>query len=191
MRPSEATTVAALHREQLDQAFLSTLGVRFLTQLYRGIARSHHGFVLVTVGNGDRVVGFISGSSNTKKLYRSVLLRRGWIMGVLLLPRLLRISTIRRVGQSLRYPGTSEGTFPHAELLSVAVCADMQGKGAAKALLDALLAEFRRRGVDEVRVVVGAKLDRANAYYIKHGFVHAGTITSHDATANVYLRSTE
>ncbi len=191
MRTNEAAAVAALHRDQLQQAFLSTLGTRFLAQLYRGIASSDHGFVLVAVDDTDRIVGFISGGTNTKKLYRSILLRRGWIMGFLVLPRALSFSVIKRIWQSLRYPSTTEGAFPDAELLSVAVCADMQGRGPAKALLDALFAEFQTRGVRDIRVTVGAQLARANAYYLKHGFVKAGTIASHGATANVYVTSTE
>lgn len=191
MRLDECAVVGKLHREQLDQAFLSTLGIGFLTQLYRGIAASEHGIVLVATDETDRIVGFVSGSTNTKQLYRSVLLRRGWIMALLLLPQVVRPSVIKRVWQSLRYPTTHQDTLPEAELLSIAVSADMQGRGPGGALLHALLAEWRRQGIRELRVTVGAQLARANAYYVKHGFVGAGTIVSHGKTANVYVRSTD
>ena len=56
--------------------------------------------------------------------------------------------------------------------------------------MDALLGVLRERGCAEVRVTVGATLERANAFYIKHGFRKAGEISSHGALANVYVRET-
>jgi len=187
MRTDEAGTVAELHRVQLAEAFLSTLGRGFLTQLYRGIAASPCGFVFVAVDKRDRIVGFVSGATDTGALQRWMLRRRGVVMGLYLLRHLLRPSVIRRVWERLRYPGRVEGDFPDAELLSIGVCADMQGKGVAPALLEELTAEFRRRNVRDIRVVVGAQLGRANAFYRKFSFEQVGTIESHRRTANVYV----
>jgi len=187
MRPDEARAVAYLHREQLTEAFLSTLGVGFLTQLYRGISASPCGFVLVSLDATGRIVGFVSGATNTGALQRSILWRRGLIMGLYLLPHVVRPSVVRRVWERLRYPSRVEGEFPDAELLSIGVSADMQGKGAAPALLEALVAEFRRRSVRDIRVVVGAQLGRANAFYRKFRFEQVGTIESHRRTANIYV----
>lgn len=187
LRPDEAGTVAELHRVQLTEAFLSTLGRGFLTQLYRGIATSPHGFVFVALDERDRIVGFVSGATDTGALQRWILRRRGLALGLYLLPHLLRLSVVRRIWERLRYPSRVEGAFPRAELLSIGVCADMQGKGAAPALLDELVAEFRRRQVRDNRVVVGVQLGRANAFYRKFRFAQVGTIESHRRTANVYV----
>jgi len=187
MRPEEAGAVAELHRVQISEAFLSTLGQSFLTQLYLGISASPDGFVFVAADDRNRVVGFVSGAADTVAMQRWIVKRHGLMLGLYLLPHLLRPSVVRRVWERLRYPSRVEGDFPSAELLSMGVCADMQGKGAAPALLDALIEEFRRRHVHDIRVVAGARLARANAFYRKYGFEPVGTITSHRRVANVYV----
>ena len=136
MRPDEAGTVAELHRVQLTEAFLSTLGRGFLTQLYRGITASPYGFVFVALDERDRIVGFVSGATDTGALQRWMLLRRGVGLGWYLLPHLVRGSVMRRIWERLRYPSRVEGDFLRAELLSIGVCADMQGKDGCSADLD-------------------------------------------------------
>ncbi len=190
MRPDEAATVARHHREGIPTAFLSRLGAGFLSQLYTAIARCPHGFVFVAVDSEDRVVGFISGTTSVTSLYRWVISRRGWLLAALALPCALRWSTVRRVFESLRYPSQIDPQYPQAELLSVVVAPQARGTEAAAALLRALLDELYQRGCSTVKVIVGAELARANAYYRKHGFRLAGTISSHGLPSNVYVIET-
>ena len=190
MRLDEAGVVTRYHREGISTGFLSTLGDRFLRRLYVGIAKSRYGLVLVAVDAADRAIGFAAGATDVKALYRSILLRRGWLLAGSLIGHLLRPSTVGRIIESLRYPQQVGGTYPRAELLSIVVDAGMRGSGAAAALLYALLGEFRDRGCSQIKVIVGAELGRANAFYVKHGFRRAGSIRSHGAPANVYVIET-
>jgi len=190
MRVEEAAAVAAYHHQLIPTAFLSQLGVRFLTHVYRALHRSRHAFIFVAVDANDGVIGFICGATSVKGLYRSVLLRRGWLYAGLLLRQVLHWNVLRRVIETLFYPSKLGDTLPQAELLSIAVDPGARGSGVATALLDALLGEFRRRGCGEFRVLVGADLDAANAYYIKHGFALTDTTESHGVASNVYVRGT-
>lgn len=190
MRPDEAAVVARHHRVGIPTAFLSHLGNRFLTHLYRAITRSPGGFVFVAADTDDQVAGFISGATNVRLLYRWVLIHRGWLLAVLALPKAVRWSTLRRVFESLRYPSRIDAEYPDAELLSIVVAPHARGTTAAAALLNTLLGEFRRRECPLIRVIVGADLGRANAYYVKHGFRLGGTVSTHGSPSNVYLVET-
>ncbi len=186
MQRDDALAVAQQHSQGITGGFLSTLGDRFLAHLYRGIASNPRGFVFVAVDDAGRVVGFVAGADSVSRLYRSVLLRRGWLLAGTLIRHFLRPSTVRRIIETLRYPKQVEGDSPEPELLSIVVDPQWRGSGVASHLVDALVAEFRRRRCSPVKVIVGAGLDRANAFYVRYGFRLAGSITSHGDKANVY-----
>jgi ribosomal protein S18 acetylase RimI-like enzyme len=166
---------------------LAELGPSVLTTLYRALAAGDYGFVFVAVGPDDRVLGFIAGVTDIGKMYRSVLLQHALRFALVGLRYVLNFRTLRRIFATLLYPARTKGVWPDAELLSIVLASEARGSGAASTLLRALLDEFRRRGVDRIRVMVGAELDRANAYYRKHGFVLAGQIDRHGQPANVYV----
>lgn len=191
MRPDEAGVVAGYHREGIPTGFLSELGAGFLTRLYRGIASSDAGFVFVADGGADGLVGFAAGVTDVGSMYRSVLIRRWWSLAGPLLRHLLRVATWRRVYESLRYPKQVEGAFPSAELLSIVVSPPMRGKGVAQRLMDAVRTELAGRGCDVVKVLVGAELPAANAFYVKYGFRLAGSIRMHGSASNVYVIETQ
>ena len=190
MRVEEAPVVARYHREHMPTAFLSTLGDRFLAHLYIALSRSRDAFVLVAVAENDHVLGFICGATSVKRVYRSVLLRRGWFYAGLLVKHMLSWSMLKRIVETLFYPSKLDNALPEAELLSVVVDPSAQGTGMAGTLLGALVEEFRQRRCATFKVLVGANLERANAYYLKHGFTLADTTQSHGVPSNIYTIAT-
>ncbi|MBP7747399.1 MAG: GNAT family N-acetyltransferase [Phycisphaerae bacterium] len=158
-----------------------------LARVYAALNASEDAFIFVGVDARGCVAGFVSGVIDVRRMYRRIL-RRHWLaFGVASLRHLFSIRMLRRILHTLRYPARVEGKYPQAELLSIVVAAEARGSGLATALLDALRAEFRARGVARFKVMVGAHLERANAYYRKHGFVLAGEITSHGRPSNIYV----
>jgi ribosomal protein S18 acetylase RimI-like enzyme len=187
---SDAAVAAELHASEISEGFLPSLGRPFLTRLYRRIVRSPGSFLLVAYDDG-KTVGFIAGSDDVRRLYRSFLLRDGAIATLTSLPRIAR--SWRRVLETLRYPG-GEGTdepeqpeLPRAELLAVAVAPEAQGRGLGLRLVEALTTEFTRRGVDAVRVVVGSGNDRAIRLYERSGFTTAARVEVHKGTPSQVL----
>jgi ribosomal-protein-alanine N-acetyltransferase len=57
-----------------------------------------------------------------------------------------------------------------AELVSIAVAREEQGRGAAEALLRRTVRDLRRREIPRLGLTVKVTNDRARAFYEKHGF---------------------
>lgn len=67
------------------------------------------------------------------------------------------------------------GDQPSLELGRFYVDAAWHGRGIAATLMQAVAAEARHRGAEQIWLVVWADNERAKAFYIKHGFTKVGT----------------
>src|SRR3989344_3675985 len=181
----DAQAIAELHSQEIASGFLSSLPRRFLTKFYEGIIRYPGGFC-VAAEDGGRVVGFITGITDMRAFSR-FFLRNFFFAAVFLLPRMIGISTIRKLFESLRY-SQRQDDLPEAELLTMAVVRDFQGRGVAKEMFTLFLGEMKARGVKIFRVLVGEKLQRAIAWYEKQGFRLAKSMSVHGKErSRIYL----
>ena len=80
--------------------------------------------------------------------------------------------------------------LPSAELLSIVVANESQGKGLGLQLLQKGLAECAKRGIDKVKVLVGVDNKPANELYQKCGFELVAQIENHGILSNVYVVDT-
>jgi ribosomal protein S18 acetylase RimI-like enzyme len=179
----DAALVAVLHASEIREGFLSSLGVRFLTRLYRRIVRSANSFLFVHDAGG-RVLGFAAGTEDTASLYRSFLLTDGLAAGLTAAPQLARCW--RQVLETLRYPSVANG-LPSSELLAVAVDPSVRGRGVGRALVETAVTEFGSRGVPDARVVVAARNEAAIGLYRSCGFHSVGQIHVHHGTVSEVL----
>ncbi len=62
----ECKDIARLHAEYIKTGFLSSLGKDFLGLLYESVVSSNHAFCIVAK-DGDKVIGFISGTTDIGK----------------------------------------------------------------------------------------------------------------------------
>ena len=180
---ADAGAAARLHADQIGEGFLSSLGPRFLTLLYRRIVTWPRSFLLVAEEDGT-VVGQVAAAEDVGGLYRQFLVRDGLVAGVVAAPHLLR--SWRSTLETLRYP-SAEGDLPAAELLAVAVDSGWQGRGIGKALVIAANEELARRGVANARVVCAASNAPALGLYRSSGFRSAATIQLHADTRSEVL----
>lgn len=187
MRPADADAVARLHVEQISTGFLSSLGPKVLTAIYSALPRTRAGFGFVAERDGD-AIGFIACATNLRQLYAGILWRRLLPLAWRLAGKLFRLGVIRKMLQTFLYPGKIERMdLPRAEVLSVVTAPAARGLGVASRLMNEAFAEFRRRGCRDVKVLVGAQLAPANAYYLKNGFRLAGSICHHGRQENIYV----
>ncbi|HEV8374142.1 MAG TPA: GNAT family N-acetyltransferase [Actinomycetota bacterium] len=188
----DAAAMARLHAEELPDAFLPTLGHRFLTQLYRALVADPQAVALVAE-TVDGVVGFAAGVASVGGFYRRFARRHGLSAALAAAPRLARPRVLRRLLETVRYPERATGQpspLPDAELLSIAVAPTCRTGGTGRALADGVLQGLAERGAAEIKVVVGAANRGANRFYERVGFRPAGQLSVHQGTpSNVWIRS--
>jgi len=180
--------VASLHISGIPTGFISSLGREFVAALYEAIAEDKNSFGFVAIEE-DKVLGFVAFSTNLSKLYKYVAFKKGFKFAFVLSKRMLSLWVIRKVWDNLFYPSKMKKMdLPDAELLSIAVASDGRGRGIAKQLADAGFEECRKRGIDNVKVLVAADNEAANKLYKKCGFEFKIQIESHGVLSNVYIK---
>jgi glycosyltransferase involved in cell wall biosynthesis/ribosomal protein S18 acetylase RimI-like enzyme len=187
-RPGDAPALARIHRQALPDAFLPSLGDRFLRRLYRALAADEEAVALVAE-DGAEVVGFATGVPSVRRFYRRFLLRHGIPAALAVAPRMARRSVLRRLRETAAYPQRSD-KLPDAELLSIAVSPGRTSRGVGRSLAEATVAALAKHGATEIKVVVGADNEGANRFYSQVGFRPLGDIAVHGgAASNVWVIS--
>jgi ribosomal protein S18 acetylase RimI-like enzyme len=161
------------------------LGPAFLGHLYRRICLTPTAFLLVAEDSND-VVGFVAGSGDIRRLYRTFVLRDGIRAAASVAPRLVR--NRRRVLETLRHGSQDDGTDRGTELLSIAVAPSHRGHGLGQQLVTAFLDVADAAGADGAYVVVGADNHVATALYRRAGFATASEFELHAGTTSLLVR---
>lgn len=171
----------ALHQEQIAGGFMTSLGPRFLAEVFNNIVRSPHGVSLVATDHATGpVTGFLLGATHTGLLYRDFLRHRALKALAFAAPRLLRPASLRKLFETLRYPSRQPpADLPEAELLDLAVDDARKGTGLAQELFDVFVREMQRRGCARFRVTTGAALTRAHRFYERRGAVRVAEMEIH------------
>ena len=185
LESSDYRAIASLHCNHINQGFLATLGVPFLTLLYEAIDEDSESILLVE--RVDRnVVGFVAGASGLVRLYKQLLLKPIRLIyslkSCLLSPsKMYKILEIFLISIGSKLPAD----LPRQELLSIVVNPNYQGQGYAENLFKALCSNFSRQGACSFRIIVGSNLNRAHAFYKKMGSVPIKEIQTHKGTDSV------
>jgi ribosomal protein S18 acetylase RimI-like enzyme len=183
---ADAAQIAWLHASGITTGFLSTLGVPFLERLYRFLAASPLGLLIVARNDAGEVVGYVAGTTSTSDLYRAFLRSaEGWSAAMIALGRALRPAVAKRIWETLRY-GTESGSSG-AELLSMVVSASARGQGLGLRLGRELLERFLEHSVDSATVVVGRDNESAIGLYRRLGFTDEKAIALHDDSPSLAL----
>ena len=171
--------VASLHAASINQGFLATLGVPFLSLMYRSIDQAEGSVLLIEEQDG-RVVGFVSGASGMGPIYRRMI-RHPLRLLLSLAPSLVRPKRLWRILETFRYSrgNARPADWPDAELLSIAVEPEMRGKGVSERLYRRLEDHFKRQGKPAFRIIVGKALGPAHRYYQRMGAVPIGLVEVH------------
>ena len=186
---SDYRAVARLHCDYINQGFLATLGVPFLTLLYEAIDKDSESVLLVE--HVDlKIVGFVTGTRGLARIYKQLLLKPLRLI-YSLKSCLLSPSKMYKIIEVLLIKEDSNisSDFPKQELLSIVVNPAYQGGGHAENLFNALCSHFREEGASSFSIVVGSNLDRAHAFYTKMGSIPVKEIEVHKgADSVVYVK---
>lgn len=186
---SDYRAVAKLHCDHINQGFLATLGLPFLTLLYEAIDKDTESVLLVE--RVDRVVvGFVTGNCGLGRVYKQLLLQPLRLIYSLkscfLSPaKMYKIIEVLAISKD----DNDSINLPKQELLAIVVNPAYQGGGYAENLFKALCSYFRAEGARGFRIVVGSHLARAHSSYLKMGCVPVKEIQVHKgADSVVYLK---
>ena len=170
-------SIAKIHAEALEGDFLPSMGVGFLETYYESVlsAGSVFGYVYFEL---DIPVGFVAGSTNAAAMFRNTISGAAIKLGWKAIPALLRHPhLLRNVVETFLYPEREAVVSDKAELVVIAVCAEKQGEGIGRVLVEALNREFRKQKVTSYKVSVLESRVGANGFYKRLGFQQAATFS--------------
>jgi len=185
--------VVTVFREAFPGNLLGTFGRAFLTEIFASYVDLPDGVAFV-FRQDHAVVGFILGSIDSAQ-HRNQLLRQRWahlslyvLRAVATAPRLLgplarylRCYPWPMLGPAGRQRAlTGPAPLPPASLVLLAVAPSYRRRGIAADLTQAFFTALRRRGVDQVKLVVAAANAPALAFYRTHDWETAGRYLSPD-----------
>ena len=179
--------VASLHIASIPSGFLPTLGLKFLSLMYRCIDETAS-TILITKYNDDQLVGFVTGSVGKANLYR-LMLSHPFGLVFALLPVLISIKKVRKIFSILSHSsGSVRANYPAPELLTICVNSAFRRRGIADELYVKLCNDFKSKSVNEFVIIVGKALD-ANRFYLKQGATVVGQLQVHAGSdSNVFIQ---
>ena len=184
IKRKEIETIAELHYNFMNGTLLQGFGIEFLADLYEAI--SECGAIYVCREKSE-IVGFVAGVTDTvmiiKNLASKKLIRimQHIIRGMITNPRV-----IMGVIQSVLYHTDDIS----AELVSIVVSKDHEGRGIGTKLVRRLITYFGNKKVGRFKVITDVGNVRANDFYRKLGFRHYKTLRLLDRTLNYYVEDT-
>jgi ribosomal protein S18 acetylase RimI-like enzyme len=178
---------ASLHIASIPSGFLPTLGLKFLSLMYRCIDEGVS-TILITKYRDDQLVGFVTGSVGHSNLYRSML-SHPFVLVFALFPVVFSIKKVRKIFSILNHSSSSDrASYPAPELLTICVNSSFRRQGVADELYVKLCNYFKSKSVNEFVIIVGKALD-ANQFYIKQGANVVGQLQVHaGADSNVFIQ---
>ena len=173
--------VIRIHRIEISQGFLSSLGDKALALLFSHASESRFGRLLVAKNaSSGQIVGFLLGTVDTGAFYKDFLCKKFLKAVFVLAPKMLSFKKIRKVFETLFYPTKEElKILPKPELLDIAVLKEYQGTGVAQLLFQEFAKNLYTIGIDRFKITTGEGLVVAQRFYEKLGAEKVGEIEVH------------
>ena len=182
--------IALLHKHEVPGGFLSRLRASDLEMLYRAQVESPEAMTLAWLDASGRCVGYVSVSTNTRRLYLWVI-RRRWAVAfrILLVAAGMTagsVTNVQRWSETVRYPFRKQNRgLPDAEILNLAVAGTAIRQGIASILLSAVAAELAERDIRYVKAVTGKTQFAAQDFYRSVGAEYVGPLSIHAESPEV------
>jgi ribosomal protein S18 acetylase RimI-like enzyme len=172
MMESDIKLIEAIHKESFSGTFLGLLGPRFLYKYFNSLLKYNDAINLVVVSENSDVVGYIVGTKNPKKFYRTLLLEHfSYIVCNCI------VSLAKKPTYFLKI---IDGIFTTSDKYYIQTCSYMiftiavsraaRGSSAATDLINKFVEICEDRGIEEVYLNVDTKNSRAISFYEKLGF---------------------
>ena len=169
---SDINKVIQVHKSSFKDFFLTELGDRFLHVYYESVRKDRRG-VLLGFYEAQTLMGFCAATTISKG-FNSYLIKKNFSSFFWISLRLFftNFTALIRLFKNLtkKNPGVKdEGDY--AELLSIGVDDDSQGKGIGKALLIQLENELQKKGIKKLSLTTDFdNNEKAISFYKKLGY---------------------
>ncbi len=176
MEVKRATTddiaqIVKVHLSAFPGFFLTELGESFLKLYYSSVLKSDGGILLVGMDDNE-VVGFCGACKRSAGFHSSLLkenLLKFGAMGARLI--FTKPKAILRLAKNLTKTGQVDDPGEYAELLSIGVRGDCQGKGVGKIMLKGLEKSLKDSGIKQLSLTTDSlENDKALQFYKGIGF---------------------
>jgi ribosomal protein S18 acetylase RimI-like enzyme len=171
--------VVAIHLQSFPGFFLTFLGPKFLSLLYKSILNDHEGIVIIASAD-ERIEGFVAGVIRQSGFYWRLIEKRKWSFALAAFGGLLRKPSIApRLIRALKRPQESRSASAEACLMSMAVRPESQGKGIGKQLVRAFCQTLAERGVKALCLTTDQENnEQVKRFYQTVGFQVVRTYTT-------------
>lgn len=191
-RTNDLSPTVEVHKGAFPNSFLTTLGDRFLYELYLGFLQDESSIYLVAEEKGQQL-GLVVGTTEPRGFFRRLLARR-WLAflragfaGLLRSP--IRVGN--RFLFALLYRGEAPSRLDGATLLSsIGVATACGGRGLGAVLVERFCQEAADRGSPSVYLLTDSGgNDGVNRFYVKCGFSLDSRVERQDRRImNRYIR---
>ncbi|WP_439858862.1 GNAT family N-acetyltransferase [Pseudomonas sp. MBLB4136] len=188
-RPADEHDIAAVtevHVAAFPGFFLTSLGSRFLDEMYRGFLLHSSGIFLVAEEEGQ-IMGFAAGTSAPTSFFSDLRRRRFLSFLCYAFPALLRNPKVVfiKLFKAIFYRGDQPAGLNGGALLSsIGVSPAVVGKSVGQGLLTRFEHEALSRGQKFVYLTTDeVGNDRVNAFYRKNGYVIESRFNQHAGRA--------
>lgn len=168
----DVSQIVDIHMNAFEGFFLTTLGRSFLSFYYNAFINSKDGIVLCAVLNNG-VCGFAAATKQCKG-FNSNIIKTNFMRFVLLTIKLLFVkpSALIRLAKNLsKKSDIIDDPEDYAELYSIGVAANAQGKGVGKKLLASIEEKMKSEGVEKISLTTDYyNNDSAIAFYRTMGY---------------------
>lgn len=167
--------IVDVHIKSFEGFFLTTLGRRFLTLLYKGFLETESGILRVSCIE-QRIYGFSAGSTLPDTFFSELRQRHWFKFFIAALPSLISnpIVVFKKLFHAIFYKGDGIEMLPNAALLSsLAVDPNYSGKAVGSALLADFEEQVRQKGGLEYVYLTTDKNsnERVIGFYTKADYV--------------------
>ena len=177
----DVSQIVNIHMNAFEGFFLTTLGKSFLSFYYNAFINSKDGIVLCAVIDNE-VCGFAAATKQCKG-YNSNLIKTNFISFIWLAVKLLFTNPhalIRLVKNLSKKSDVVDDPEDYAELYSIGVAGNAQGKGVGKKLLTIIEEKLKNEGVEKISLTTDFhNNESAVAFYRTMGYQTLYEFTSY------------
>jgi ribosomal protein S18 acetylase RimI-like enzyme len=183
---SDAKTVAKLHKQNITDGFLSSLGDDILERIYASILDQKQNFGFIALED-DKPAGFILLTENCNILYDKFIQNNRWLGVIIISRKIFSPLAIKKITDHLFYP-KKRNQLPEAELLSIAVDKKFRRRKIADKLAAKAIEGLKSRKIKTFITIVGGKLVASNGFMKAIGGQKFTEIEVHrGGRSNVYI----